>query len=218
MGFFSWITKDTNRSISNKSSDRGTFTVWMHTPDGKHYKEENYIGYGIFGGKDYYVALAEANPHLLSLLSIPNASEEKLRDFGINLEFSTKHQIIEYPIFTESEHYAGGFLTRCESCEYQGFFYDDSSDSDEEEPEEAPTAPTPKTTKKRQREETGSSGIVCKGRTGPNRSLPTATFSVRDNGSLFLRVDDENNLEFWLEITVPKDASCAIPVPRKESI
>jgi hypothetical protein len=29
MGFFSWLTQDTNESIANNYSDRETFTVFM---------------------------------------------------------------------------------------------------------------------------------------------------------------------------------------------
>jgi len=206
MGFFSWITKDTNRSISNKSSSRGPLTVWMHTPDGKHYEEHNYHGYGLFGGEDYYVELARANPLLCvteDSITGDELPEDDLRSAGIDLEFSGKKGI-RYPIFTESETYTGDFFTKCETCEDQGFFYDDS-DSDEEEHEEAPVAPSAPT-KKRQRD---NEGIMCEGRTGQKLARPTATVSVREDGSLFIRVDDENNLEFWLEMTVPSDAFCA---------
>ena len=61
MGFFSWMTSDTNKSIANIHSSRPTFTVHMITGDGRVFTEENYDGYGIFGGKDLYVLAAEMN-------------------------------------------------------------------------------------------------------------------------------------------------------------
>ena len=61
MGFFSWQTCDTDRSIANNASDRETFEVHMITPDGRVFTEKNYDGYGEFGGKDFYELLAELN-------------------------------------------------------------------------------------------------------------------------------------------------------------
>ena len=59
MGFFSWKTSDTNRSISNVHSGRGTFKVTMLMPYGEKYVESDYEGYGIFGGMDFYDAVYE---------------------------------------------------------------------------------------------------------------------------------------------------------------
>lgn len=61
MGFFSWNTSDTDRSIANQYSDRETFTVHMITEDGQVFTEENYDGYGVFGGKDIYELIADMN-------------------------------------------------------------------------------------------------------------------------------------------------------------
>ncbi len=56
---------DTGRSITSSLSDYHTYTVYMHglLPDGTRvtYTEEN-EGYGVFGGKDYFVLLSEMNP------------------------------------------------------------------------------------------------------------------------------------------------------------
>ncbi len=54
MGFFSWKTMDTDKSISNAYSNRGTFRVQMVDDKGNVWTEDNYEGYGVFGGKDYY--------------------------------------------------------------------------------------------------------------------------------------------------------------------
>lgn len=61
MGFFSWLTSDTNKSIANNWSTRDTFPVHMVTEDGQIFTENNYDGYGVFGGKDMYVLIAEMN-------------------------------------------------------------------------------------------------------------------------------------------------------------
>lgn len=61
MGFFSWITSDTNRSIPANCSNRKTFPVHMITKDGQIFTENDYEGYGEFGGKDIYVLAAEMN-------------------------------------------------------------------------------------------------------------------------------------------------------------
>jgi hypothetical protein len=74
MGFFSWMTSDTGRSIANQHSRLRPFTVHMITEDGQVFTENNYDGYGEFGGKDFYELLAELNG-------------EKTRSEGITLSF-----------------------------------------------------------------------------------------------------------------------------------
>lgn len=61
MGFFSWLTSDTQRSIPSSYSLRSTFKVHMITEDGRVFTEDNYDGYGVFGGKDFYALAAELN-------------------------------------------------------------------------------------------------------------------------------------------------------------
>jgi hypothetical protein len=61
MGFFSWKTQDTDRSIASKWSTNSTFKVDMLDDKGNVWTENNYDGYGVFGGKDYYELLAEMN-------------------------------------------------------------------------------------------------------------------------------------------------------------
>ena len=61
---FSWKTSDTQESIPAAGASRPTFTVFMVAPDGKHYREDCYEGYGEFGGKDFFELTAEINPTL----------------------------------------------------------------------------------------------------------------------------------------------------------
>ena len=112
MGFFSWETQDTNRSISNKYSNIPTFTVYMVNPlTGEFYQEDNYEGYGVFGGKDFYELLAEIN----------NLSG---REKGIDLAFGGKPYTS--PILVEHIHNWERYKDQIPvNCEFQGFFYPD---------------------------------------------------------------------------------------------
>ena len=112
MGFFSWKTQDTNRSISNSYSTRGTFTVYMVNPlTMESYREDNYEGYGVFGGKDYYELLAEIN----------NMGSD--RDIGIDIE-GNKGRLS--PILVEDVNKAKDYIGQTpQNCQYQGYFYDD---------------------------------------------------------------------------------------------
>ena len=85
MGFFSFITSDGNESIANIHSNRKTFPVYLATPgpNGKVFEEKGYNGYGVFGGKDIYVLIAELNNLL------PNGTEEDKRMAGIDLVYKT---------------------------------------------------------------------------------------------------------------------------------
>lgn len=69
MGFFSWLTGDTERSICNIYSGRKTFPVYILIPNefgGKYFKEEHYGGYGVFAGQDIYELVADWNREFLS--------------------------------------------------------------------------------------------------------------------------------------------------------
>lgn len=106
MGFFSWKTQDTNKSIANKYSDRETFEVIMTDNNGNKWTESNYEGYGVFGGKDYYELLAEMNG-------------KKTREDGINL--SSKKSIL-HPNLNESSE-LDWKNNKPNNCKFQGYFY-----------------------------------------------------------------------------------------------
>lgn len=64
MGFFSWVTSDTNESIPNTHSCRKTFPVYVLIPTefgGGMIEEPSYEGYGDFGGRDIYDLVADWN-------------------------------------------------------------------------------------------------------------------------------------------------------------
>lgn len=127
MGMFSWITQDTGRSISNTYSDRGTFKVIMLDNKGNKWVEDDYEGYGDFGGKDFYELLAEMNGL-------------ETRDDGINLCFKDNPSGdytpgVLYPNLVESEDWEWQKVGP-ESCPDQGYFYSedymDDYDDDED--------------------------------------------------------------------------------------
>jgi hypothetical protein len=117
MGFFSWKTQDTDRSISNAYSSRKPFKVVMHDNKGNKWVENEYEGYGEFGGKDYYDLLAEMNGY------------EADRGIGIELAFGKEPYIT--PNLTETEDWQW-VDEEPENCPDQGYFYDDGCDDEEE--------------------------------------------------------------------------------------
>lgn len=120
MGFFSWKTSDTNKSISNKYSDRGALPVYLYCPDGTKIYEPDYDGYGDFAGQDAYALLARWNrPELC------NGDDEHDRSIGIDIG-CYDHQMakLKYPLkFAESDSLTYAELKPAVSCPDQGFFY-----------------------------------------------------------------------------------------------
>jgi hypothetical protein len=137
MGFFSWNTQDTHRSISNKYSEKKTFPVTMLDDKGNTWTEPNYEGYGVFGGKDYYELLAEMNGFTSDLTG--EQYTDKAREYGINLAFghmfgqtentSGDHTTgIKYPNLVENPNSWNYKPSGPVSCKYQGFFYEEELD------------------------------------------------------------------------------------------
>ena len=130
MGFFSWKTQDTNESISNRYSNRETQRVYMLDGDGHVWIEENYEGYGRFGGKDFYVLLAEMNgfkDEYPLYEEYPEDYEEEARSYGIDLAVrnndSGDHtEGVKYPNLVSKEIGWVYDSRGAESCEYQGYF------------------------------------------------------------------------------------------------
>ena len=118
MGFFSWITSDTNRSISNRYSCRETFPVYLLCPDGRKISECRYEGYGVFGGEDAYALLARWNePEKCT------GDDDKDRIVGINLEYNNPDAIL-YPLkFVEDFRLGYEDVDASDICPDQGFFY-----------------------------------------------------------------------------------------------
>jgi len=122
MGFFSWKTQDTDKSISNQYSTRSTFRVQMVDDKGNVWTEDNYDGYGEFGGKDYYELLAEMN------------GLDSDRMIGIELAFKDSpngdNAEVKFPNLVEMAEGWPYDPKGPENCEWQGFFYDDADEED----------------------------------------------------------------------------------------
>ena len=119
MGYFSWITQDSDRSIPNRSSNKRTFPVYMIDDKGNKWKETDYEGYGEFGGKDYFQLLAEMN-------GIATGDLESDRSAGIDLAFTNNPEGDNpdclFPNLVENQ--ARKWINQSpKSCEFQGFFY-----------------------------------------------------------------------------------------------
>jgi len=122
MGFFSWKTQDTKKSIANQYSTLPTFPVYMTDNQGNIWKEENYDGYGEFGGKDYYELLAEMN------------GLGSDRSAGIDLVFNEIGEKYITPNLSESPNWEW-IEEEPENCEFQGYFYYDDEDESYDENE-----------------------------------------------------------------------------------
>ena len=109
MGFFSWKTQDTDESICNSFSDKETFTVYMVDNKNNVWREDEYEGYGEFGGKDFYELLAEMN-----------GLNDRIE--GIELEHSGKPYIS--PNLVSDDEKWKWKNESPKTCIYQGFFYD----------------------------------------------------------------------------------------------
>lgn len=117
MGFFSWKTCDTKRSICNAHSGRQTFDVYMIDNKGNVWHEPDYNGYGIFGGKDYYELLAEMNGFGTD------------RSVGIDLQFhpedmNMKKSEILFPNLVETADWEYDPKMAPQTCPDQGYFYE----------------------------------------------------------------------------------------------
>jgi|UniRef100_A0A6C0H1C1 hypothetical protein len=100
MGVFSWIAQDTKQPIYINGYQKPGYeqrTYYMWDNNGNSWKEPSYEGYGIFGGKDYYILLAEMNR-----VYGDNVSDEIKREDGIHIVFECSHDGILFPNLTES--------------------------------------------------------------------------------------------------------------------
>ena len=128
MGFFSWNTMDTDRSIPSQYSNRKTFRVQMMDNKGNVFTEDNYEGYGRFGGKDYYELLAEMN----GFTSDKTGDEytDEARGEGIALAFDGNGsgvgtEGVYYPNLVEQAKGWRYEMGGPDSCDFQGYFYDE---------------------------------------------------------------------------------------------
>lgn len=108
-GMFSFKTLGDNKAISARSGA----DIYMFDDKGNMWHEENYEGYGIFGGKDFFELMAEMNG-------------EEGRDIGIDLYYSDNKKVL-YPALTRDEDFnwkRHKFTTKIKSDPKQGWFYE----------------------------------------------------------------------------------------------
>ena len=110
MGFSSWLTQDTNKSIANVYSSKPVFTVYMLDNKGNVWEEHAYGGYCELGGKDYYELLAEMNG-------------KSDREDGIELFFGEDDYGILYPNIVENINDWTWRNEKPKPCPHQGHFY-----------------------------------------------------------------------------------------------
>lgn len=114
MGFFSWKTQDTNTSIANRYSTKETIVVYMIDNNGNIWEEQNYEGYGEFGGKDYYELLAEMN----------GLGSDRIKGIELASKYDWKsHKDIKYPNLVETLSNWKYTHKAPKTCKYQGYFY-----------------------------------------------------------------------------------------------
>ena len=123
MGFFSWKTSDTKKSISNTSSSRGPLPVYLITPDNEKIYEPHYQGFGVFGSFDAYALLAKWN--------VPeecNGNIEHDRLIGIVLEI--ERGPAKFPLkFAENPECSYDDLPPAQDDPAQGYFYNDEPEN-----------------------------------------------------------------------------------------
>lgn len=124
MGYFSWLTSDTNRSISNVESSRGAFKVTMLLPNGSKITEDAYEGYGIFGGVSFYHTVYQLNSRNLKFKHIleQDWSEEFKGIMMLDYREPNRDFAIT-PKFVEDDSLRWEDLPNPVSCKNQGFFY-----------------------------------------------------------------------------------------------
>jgi hypothetical protein len=79
------MTQDTGQQIG--SQDENQIPVYMFDDKGKYYYENDYEGYGVFGGKDYYDLVAEMNGYTADNAEEFGGMFNNLRGIGIKLAF-----------------------------------------------------------------------------------------------------------------------------------
>jgi len=86
MGCFSWFTQDKKhkRIVIGEYLDNPIYMVGKVNGQIVSYSESCYGGYGVFGGKDYYVFMAELNGKTLDDY---NGDINKMRSDGIHMAF-----------------------------------------------------------------------------------------------------------------------------------
>lgn len=119
MGYFSFITCDSRKSIPNINSCREVFAVSLIAPDGRRWRENAYEGYGVFGGKDIYQLVAELNNKDSRIDGINICCNQNSRG-SFNKAAELGYLM---PKLVEDENIDFDSVPYPEECQFQGFFY-----------------------------------------------------------------------------------------------
>ena len=130
MGFFSWMASDTGQSIRNRFSPDGPTACFLLSPDGNHIREDNYEGYGVFGGVDVFVWWLRTNQReLCHALADDEVREIFFReDFGYDSTDGGRINC-EYPIKIATEPLDYDSVAASLPCNHQGYFGEDEAES-----------------------------------------------------------------------------------------
>jgi len=138
MGFTSFLTADTGRSISNMYSSKGALPVYMHRPGVRRVYEPAYEGYAVFAGLNVFEEMARINgvtresalavwpgrddALLIAGVYLLSEGEDEVKDLAERLGIAKP---LVFPQFTEGGKAKGlDYTRRPESCPDQGFFYE----------------------------------------------------------------------------------------------
>jgi hypothetical protein len=113
MGFFSWKTSDTQKTIWNKYSGKCK-PVYLLMPDGNHIYEPAYEGYGVFGGIDVFVLLAEKNGLTGDFETLRSAGIKLMHENISPLSFEIKFSFKKNAVYQD--------LKQAKHCPTQGYF------------------------------------------------------------------------------------------------
>ena len=85
MGFFSWECAVSGKSIRNKHTDEGATPCVVVFPNGKTIEENDYDGYGVFGGVDVYEMFSnwkdpKDKPYPIKIVAKENYNGQKYAD------------------------------------------------------------------------------------------------------------------------------------------
>jgi hypothetical protein len=124
MGFFSWKTADTKKSIYNIYSGKEVIPVHVLCPDGGVISEDAYTGYGKFGGYDVYALLARWNiPEQCKDKQGNWLTDDEIRVLGIRMDSPSNN--LKYRIkIVEDKTLSYADVEASENCPYQGYFSD----------------------------------------------------------------------------------------------
>ena len=127
MGHFSFLTNDKNNSIQIDVKKK----IYMIDHKGNIFIEENYEGYGVFGGKDIYLLFAQMNnlsvegTHIKEDFDMEDYNEEdptcRLRDLAIEIWFANDTDSYIFPNLLENKN-TKWVNKKPKDCPYQGCF------------------------------------------------------------------------------------------------